>query len=71
MSTRAAGLSDAERSIADALAAIDYLRASMAADSAMLRSILARRDHDGQTLAKIRADLRDRLRHLSPPTSTL
>ncbi len=62
MSTRAAGLSDAERSIADALSAIDYVRATMAADAAMLREILARRDRDAATLSKIRADPSDRLR---------
>lgn len=57
----AAGPSAAERSIADALSAIDYLRATLAADAGMLREILARRDRDAATLAKIRAELEQRL----------
>ena len=54
-------LTEAERSITDALAAIDYLRATMAADAGMLREILARRDRDAATLARIRAELEQRL----------
>lgn len=54
-------LSGAERAIADALFAIDYLQARQAADSATLRQLLAGRESDAATLAKIRANLSDQL----------
>ena len=58
----ASGLSEAERAIRDALLAIDFLRARMAADTATIRALLAGRERDAAALATIRADLADRLR---------
>lgn len=57
----APGLSEAERAIRDALLAVEFLQARMAADSATIRALLAGREQDAVTLAKIRADLADRL----------
>jgi len=57
----ASGLSEAECAIRDALLAVDFLRARMAADTATIRALLAGRERDAATLATIRADLSARL----------
>lgn len=58
----APGLSEAERAIRDALLAIEFLQARLAADTATLRCLLSAREQDAASLSKIRADLADRLR---------